>query len=341
MFRSLGDFILISNVAARAKKRLEDAEVVIFHRNNPYLKLMNKDYLDVRLFKASSLIGIIRMIFFLRRKRKDGFRIFGLQQAPGSLLGFLALSGLKKLRAADYVVDFNLADADIITFPKASFVFDRHLRQLEDIFHFKFKEDDFKLELPFRISDADRDFVDRIFPNDSRPLIALHPWSGRRNSHNHAWGSDSCLELVRLLNNKFPEAKIAILGKDKNKEPLSGQISNVAKDGSFLVLPQLTVPQLAYLFKRITVLVTVNSGPMHLAMIQKTKMVVLSGPSLDIWNPPDAADIRVVKPRGNFFPPAEKEERDRIFSAVSDIRAEDVFNALCELTLSTLGAKYA
>lgn len=331
MFRSLGDFIIISNVASRIKRKLKDAEIVIFHRNNPYLKLLDKDYLDAHFFKTRSPVDIIRLAFFLRAKRKRGYSVFGLQQVPGSLLGSLALSGLKSLRAIDYVADFNLCDADMITVPKGDFIFARHLLQLEDIFNFKFEQADFNLELPFKISDSDRDYVDKILPADKRPVIALHPWSGKRNSQNHAWDTAKCLELAGLLNKKFPEARIAVLGIGRRKEAFCKEVLAVIGPGSFLDVPRLAIPQLAYLFKKAAIFITANSGPMHLAYIQKTKMVVLSGPSLAIWNPPGAANIKVLKPKGDFFPPAEKEERAAGFPAVSDIETEDVFKAACEL----------
>jgi len=330
MFRSLGDFILISNVASRAQKRLKDTEIVIFHSDSPYFKLLDKGYLNAHFFRTRYPADLIRLVSFLWKKKKEGYKVFGMQEAPGSLFGFFMLAYLKKMRCIDYIVDYNLLDADIVTFPGGSFIFQRHLLQLEDIFNFKFQPDDFNLQLPFKIKDSDREYVESILPS-GKPIIALHPWSGKKGSQTCAWGADKCLELARLLNAKFPDARITALGIDSKKEALCERLSAVIGAGSFLDLPRLSIAQLAYLLGKITVFITSNSGPMHLAYIQKTKMAVLSGSSFDIWNPPVRQGTVIIKPKGDFFPPSDKKQKACGFPSASDIEVEDVFKAVCGL----------
>jgi len=101
----------------------------------------------------------------------------------------------------------------------------------------------------------------------SEGLIAVNPsarWSTK------LWGDDKFAELIRRL----PPERVVLTGS----APERGQIEKVAQ-GRRNLAGQTDLFQLAELYRRCAVVITNDSGPMHLAAAVGTPVVAIFGPT--------------------------------------------------------------
>ena len=115
MTSGLGDFIVMSDLMRKVERLIPETRCMIAHRGNPHVNLWSYDPPYKRFFNVYQPNQLSKLILTLKKAKKNNFTIFGLQMAPGSIQGFLFHLFLKKLKALDFIVDFNLINADIIT----------------------------------------------------------------------------------------------------------------------------------------------------------------------------------------------------------------------------------
>ena len=105
--------------------------------------------------------------------------------------------------------------------------------------------------------------------------IALQPgarWSNKR------WPAEHFAELVRLLAEKFSEARFAILGVAGDK-PLGEIISRAAPTRCLDLCGETSLPEMVEWLRRCELMVTNDTGPMHAAAALGKPMVALFGPT--------------------------------------------------------------
>ena len=106
-------------------------------------------------------------------------------------------------------------------------------------------------------------------------LILLQPgarWLNKR------WPVQHFAELVRALAKKFPSARFAILG-GKDDAPLGDVISRVAPERCLNLCGATTLPEMIEWVRRCDLLVTNDTGPMHVAAALGKPLVALFGPT--------------------------------------------------------------
>ena len=118
MTNALGDYLIMGDVMRKAKRLLPKSHCLMVHRGNSNIKQWPDGPSTEIFYNVYSPAEMISLTGFLTKKRKEGYIVFGLQMSPGSLQGFALHRWLKLLGALDYIVDFNLINADLITFSK-------------------------------------------------------------------------------------------------------------------------------------------------------------------------------------------------------------------------------
>jgi lipopolysaccharide heptosyltransferase II len=106
-------------------------------------------------------------------------------------------------------------------------------------------------------------------------LILLQPgarWENKR------WPVRQFSELVRLLAEKFPAARFAILGGGGD-EPLGEIISRAAPERCLNLCGQTSLPEMVEWIRLCDVMVTNDTGPMHAAAALGKPLVALFGPT--------------------------------------------------------------
>ncbi len=105
--------------------------------------------------------------------------------------------------------------------------------------------------------------------------IAIQPgarWPNKR------WPVEYFAELVRFLAQKFPDVRFAILGSKEDKS-LGGFISRVEPQRCFNLCGQTSLPEMVEWLRLCDLMVTNDTGPMHVAAALGKPLVALFGPT--------------------------------------------------------------
>ena len=105
--------------------------------------------------------------------------------------------------------------------------------------------------------------------------IALQPGARWKNKR---WPIQHFAELVRALAQKFPSARFAVLG-GKDDAPLGEMISQAAPEKVLNLCGATTLPEMIECVRRCDLLVTNDTGPMHVAAALNKPLVALFGPT--------------------------------------------------------------
>lgn len=126
------------------------------------------------------------------------------------------------------------------------------------------------------LTENDWDFVRqwerKVGLSEEEPLVGLNP--GGATSPLNRWMPEAFGVLAKLLR-AFPCGVIVLGGKEDLEA--ARQIQAVAKDAAWYLTGQLTLRQLIAIIARCWVLVTGDTGPMHIATAVDTPVVALFG----------------------------------------------------------------
>jgi len=128
------------------------------------------------------------------------------------------------------------------------------------------------------VSESDEDYIknlldeNKIYGNDF--VVAINPggnWNLKR------WPKGHFAELANRLSAEF-NAKIIITGAKKDIR-LAEEVSNLMKAKPIIFCGRTTLKQLAALFKKVNLVISADSGPMHIANAVGAKLLALFGPT--------------------------------------------------------------
>jgi ADP-heptose:LPS heptosyltransferase len=326
MTSGLGDFIVLGDVIRKTESCCPGARCLIAHRGNPHVALWNNDDPAKRFFDIYKPGQYLKLVFELYAARREKFIVFGLQMAPGSLQGFLFHSLLKKIRAVDYIVDFNLINADIITPPKGAYILDMHLHQLQDLLKVHFPKKDFSLSLPFTIEESERTSTS----TNSKTKIGIHPWT-RLDHPSRIWPFKNWAKTIEKVTiNSEGKFQFVIFGKDKSfsafRQYLLNSLEiNCLKHITFI--PADSVKQYIATIEALDIVLTVSTSTVPIGYALNKKMVILGAATLDLWIP-QKDGIVCLYDTDSLFPPSDSFQQSRYFPSVNSIPVEHVVEAL-------------
>ena len=263
---------------------------------------------------------MLRFVIKMRQLRREGRVVFGLQMAPGSVQGYFFLRVLQKLGALDYVVDFNLVNADIVTPPRGGYILNQHVQQIMDLYQGVQVEIPQRPLLPFE--------VPRRTPSTARKLrIGLHPWSRRGHQPAFVWQQSKWLGLIHYLEQQPRVGQIVVVGKDDGFDRLQAAVSREVGPAKTSFTPSRSVPELVATLAELDLLVSVNTGVVHIAHALDIPMVILNGPSLDLWIPKGEQIIALRDQKAALQAPDRAMDDDR-FSRVGNIGLAQVVGSV-------------
>jgi len=105
--------------------------------------------------------------------------------------------------------------------------------------------------------------------------IAIQPgarWSNKR------WPVEYFARLVRLLADQFPDVRFAILGGAGDK-PLGGIVADADPERCFNLCGQTSLPEMVEWVRLCDLMITNDTGPMHVAAALGKPLVALFGPT--------------------------------------------------------------
>ncbi len=117
--------------------------------------------------------------------------------------------------------------------------------------------------------------IKRKWFGENSKLILLQPgarWDNKR------WPVENFAELVRLLAQKFSETRFAILGSGEDK-PLGEIISHAAPERCLNLCGETSLPEMIEWVRLCDLMITNDTGPMHVAAALGKPLVALFGPT--------------------------------------------------------------
>jgi ADP-heptose:LPS heptosyltransferase len=165
------------------------------------------------------------------------------------------------------------------------------------------------------------------------PIIALNP--GASHAVNR-WSPSSFASLADRLARELSARVVVVGGRDD--VPLGREIGQKAMTGPVIMTGTTTLLQLGALLKRCTLIVTGDTGPMHMATAVGTRVVALFGAADPARTGPVGRDHRVVRATGVPCVPCrsrrctnavylecmEKITVDEVFAAIASMIGEGV-----------------
>jgi lipopolysaccharide heptosyltransferase II len=117
--------------------------------------------------------------------------------------------------------------------------------------------------------------VQSKWPTDGARWIAIQPgarWENKR------WPAEYFAELVRLLAKKFPDARFTVLGTAEDQS-LGELIARAEAQRCLNLCGQTSLPEMIEWLRRCELMVTNDTGPMHVAAALGKPLVALFGPT--------------------------------------------------------------
>ncbi len=126
-----------------------------------------------------------------------------------------------------------------------------------------------------------------LWPHDAgRPITLLHLWPSGARSALREWPEDRWMELAERLRTLVPDAIFGLSCTPAERARTDAVVRQMKDTGIEAYPVQGTFLQLAALIKRAHLVVSVNTGVMHLAAIAGTPTVSLNGPTSNLrWGP--------------------------------------------------------
>ncbi len=144
----------------------------------------------------------------------------------------------------------------------------------------------------FFLSQADKNYIDTLFQEnglkESNFLVVINPGG---NWHLKRWPKENFAELADRLIKDY-RAKVIITGA-KDNISLGRDIASLMESHPIIFCGKTTLGQLAALMGKVSLVISNDSGPMHIAVSQKIKVICLFGPT--------SAKITGPYGRGNYL----------------------------------------
>lgn len=287
----IGDIVLSCPTARALKKYFPAAEIdmlvsmpqgeAAYH--NPYIS--DVIFYDIEDWQRDR-VKLTTLIQVLRNKKYD----FALSTRHGSADPMMAF-----LSGAVYRAGFDTHGGakfltHVLPYNPAAIMHETEY-QLALLATLGIRAEDTRIE--FLVSEEEESSLYEKLPNlheDGRPLVLLCPFSDNPQKN---WTTGGYVKVLRTL---AGFADCYLLGSLRQLTALCSVnicAGNVAK----VLGGSLSLGELAALIKAADLLITVDTGPMHIAQAFQTPVVVLMGPTdPKVWGPRKPGDIVLNKP---------------------------------------------
>lgn len=194
---------------------------------------------------------------------------------------------------------------------------ERYLALVEDVSGALYEETE--LDIPIGV----RNWADSIYGN-AEVCIVINPgsrWATKR------WYSNRYAELIDRLNSRY-DAKIILIG-DRDDIAIANDIKNQISDSIVDLTSKTTLVELTAILNRCDVLVTNDSGPMHLADFLGKPIVAIFGPTDPGKTGPIGQRNRIIKASVSCSPCFKKNCKELL--CMDGIGVQDVLLAVEEV----------
>ena len=302
---------VVEEAAADLVKNHPYLDAVLISRRKSWSKDIQKGKILKPLFNMRSLINELRrrrydlvidfhglfkssiIVFFSRGKRKLGYD--SLQELSGLFLNEKIPEDMNK-HAVDRYLDF----------PRYLGV------KIDNVEFILPQNNDAEVKVQLLMSK---------YKLDGKKFIAINPVAYWKTK---LWDNEKFAHLADLINNKL-QMKVVFTGSEK--EAIEGITSRMTTEGINLG-GQTSLLDLAYLYNKAQMVITTDSGPMHLASAVGTPVIALFGPTDPVRTGPYGKEHIIITAGLPCSPCFLKKCSTR--KCMKDISPEQVFAAIEE-----------
>jgi len=183
------------------------------------------------------------------------------------------------------------------------------------------------LKSDFFIDENDNEYVDRVLRQENiqlnKKILVMHPagnWTLKR------WPKENFAQLADELIEKFDV--VVVFSGSKKEQTLISDIIKIMRNKPIDLSGKTSLKQLGALFSKVDVVISADSGPLHIAVALNRPTIAIFGPtSINITGPLTERNIAVIKKDVDCDIPCYKLECiDN--HCMSQITAEDVLNCI-------------
>lgn len=317
---SLGDVILTTGITRELKRMLAASEITMITSSryreifkfNPYL---NKTI----TLEGKKIKDLSRLIKRVRDEKLDV--LVDLHLNPRSILISCTSWSRKKLQYSKS------------RWLRSMMVFRKTQRSCDHIVTRYFKPfeklglESMHLKPEVWIDDETRKSMDFAVGKGEIPLVAVSPGAKRPTK---IWPAEEYGRFCRLLI-ETKRTKIVIVG-DRDDTEVANKIKNIVGEDIIDLTGKTSFLQLASVLERSAVLVTNDSGPMHMAVAVNTPVVAIFGPTVPEFGfAPLGERDKVIEKKLSCRPCSlhgSERCRENGFKCMRLITAEEVFEAV-------------
>jgi len=188
--------------------------------------------------------------------------------------------------------------------------------------------------LTFNLSESEKNsvnaFLDKNGIQDEQFIVGINPGGFLPTRQ---WNKEKFIEIGRKLVQRY-QARLIITGGNREKILVS-KIAESLKDSSPITVTEFSLGELAVLFKRINLLITNDTGPMHIAAAVNIPIVSIFGPeNYHRYRPYTRAFNHVVAIPSIPCRPCRKFEC-KSHECMKNISVEMVWDAITEVITKT------
>ena len=271
----LGDVLFSTPFIRAIRKRFPQSYIacMVVPRCRSMLEL-NPNLNEIIIYdeegRHKGILGKTKLIMFLRSKRFDAAFILH-RSFTRALIVFL--SGIKK-RIGYRTKRRTLLLTDPVELPRIGTHKVDYFLNIAG----RFGADTDTKDYEFFVSDLDRKYTENLLSKEGigkkDKLVVINPggnWDLKR------WPKENFAKLSDSLIKKL-EVKVAISGAEKDRG-LGKEIASIMKEKAAVLCGRTSLKELGALLERADLVISNDSGPMHIAVSMKTPVVSLFGPT--------------------------------------------------------------
>ncbi len=163
-------------------------------------------------------------------------------------------------------------------------------------------------------------------------MVALNPggnWIAKR------WPVENFISLGKKLLDRFDDIEVMIPGAAKDVKYVGGIVKEIGSGRCYAVAGQTDLKELGVLFEKCDLVVSADSGPLHLASATGTTTIGIFGPtSREITGPRGKGRNIVIQKSIDCVVPCYAEECEKDYKCMRSVTVDEVFNAAEEVLAS-------
>jgi 3-deoxy-D-manno-octulosonic-acid transferase/heptosyltransferase-1 len=166
--------------------------------------------------------------------------------------------------------------------------------------------------------------LDRLTGKGESPLVVCHPMSRWQTK---LWPKAKFARLANEMVERL-QATVVFTGSAEDRDEIAAVLNEAGGSGLYNWAGTTNLRELAYLCKRASVVISTDSGPMHLAAVLNTPVVALFGPTAPWRTGPYGKRHRVLRVERDCSPCFQR--NCETIECMTAIKVDDVFRAVVE-----------